>query len=77
MGTSCVPKKPIASISDRLDQEESQALPTVIAIDGIYHMFFCYRQSVDFRGEPGPRLSHRTCLHERLKPLDPHAKACG
>jgi sucrose-6-phosphate hydrolase SacC (GH32 family) len=47
-------------ISDRLGQEESQALPTVIAIDGIYHMFFCYRQSVDFRANPGRgyRIGH-------------------
>ncbi len=36
-------------IGDRLGAEESQALPTVIEIDGRYHMFFCYRQSFDFR----------------------------
>lgn len=36
-------------ISDRLGADESQALPTVIKIDGRYHMFFCYRQSSDFR----------------------------
>lgn len=36
-------------ISDRLGTDESQALPTVIGIDGRYHMFFCYRQSFDFR----------------------------
>ena len=29
--------------------DESQALPTVIEINGRYHMFFCYRQSYDFR----------------------------
>jgi hypothetical protein len=47
-------------ISDRLGQEESQALPTVIAIDGIHHMFFCYRQSVDFRANSGRgyRIGH-------------------
>lgn len=36
-------------ITDRLGPEESQALPTVIGIDGRHHMFFCYRQSSDFR----------------------------
>lgn len=36
-------------IADRLGPEESQALPSVILIDGLYHMFFCYRQSSDFR----------------------------
>lgn len=36
-------------ISDRLGAEESQALPTVVRIDGSYHMFFCYRHSIDFR----------------------------
>jgi predicted GH43/DUF377 family glycosyl hydrolase len=36
-------------ISDRLGEGESQALPTVVCIGGVYHMFFCYRQSVDFR----------------------------
>jgi ribosomal protein S18 acetylase RimI-like enzyme len=35
-------------ISDNFP-EESQALPTVIAFNGTYHMFFCYRQSFDFR----------------------------
>jgi hypothetical protein len=28
---------------------ESQALPTVIKIDNKWHMFYCYRQSFDFR----------------------------
>ena len=36
-------------IADRLGPDESQALPSVIGIDGRYHMFFCYRQSFDFR----------------------------
>ena len=36
-------------IPDRLGQDESQALPTVISFDGRYHMFFCYRESFDFR----------------------------
>ena len=36
-------------ISDRLGDEESQALPTVIGIGERHHMFFCYRQTFDFR----------------------------
>lgn len=36
-------------IANRWGEDESQALPTVIGIDDRYHMFFCYRQSSDFR----------------------------
>jgi hypothetical protein len=36
-------------IPDRLGPEESQALPSVIGLGGRHHMFFCYRQSTDFR----------------------------
>jgi hypothetical protein len=47
-------------IPDRSGGDESQALPTVIAVDGRYHMFFCYRQSFDFRKNParGYRIGH-------------------
>jgi hypothetical protein len=47
-------------ISDQLGEEESQALPTVIGIGGIYHMFFCFRQSFDFRRNKsrGYRIGH-------------------
>ena len=47
-------------ISDRLGEGESQALPTVVRIGGYYHMFFCYRQSVDFRtnSSRGYRIGH-------------------
>ncbi len=47
-------------IPDRLGVDESQALPTVIEIDGRYHMFFCYRQSFDFRKNAGRgyRIGH-------------------
>lgn len=40
-------------ISDRLGSDESQALPTVIQIGKRYHMFFCYRESFDFRKGKG------------------------
>ena len=36
-------------ISDRLGEDECQALPSVIEIAGRYHMFFCYRPCFDFR----------------------------
>jgi hypothetical protein len=47
-------------IQDRLGVDESQALPTVIEIDGRFHMFFCYRQSSDFRANKnrGYQIGH-------------------
>ena len=47
-------------ISDRLGPDESQALPTVIEIAGRFHMFFCYRESFDFRKAKGRgyRIGH-------------------
>lgn len=47
-------------ISDTLGVDESQALPTVIEIDGRYHMFFCYRESFNFRtsSNRGYRIGH-------------------
>lgn len=47
-------------IPDRLGTTESQALPTVIGINGCYHMFFCYRESFDFRSNAGRgyRIGH-------------------
>ena len=47
-------------IPDALGPDESQALPTVIEISGRHHMFFCYRQSFDFRTnrDRGYRIGH-------------------
>lgn len=47
-------------ITDQLGPTESQALPTVIEIAGRYHMFFCYRESFDFRNASGRgyRIGH-------------------
>jgi len=36
-----------------LGDNECQALPTVIEINGIYHMYFCYREMAGFRTEVG------------------------
>ena len=47
-------------IADRLGPDESQALPTVIELDGRHHMFFCYRESFNFRTAQGRgyRIGH-------------------
>lgn len=47
-------------IPDFLGKEESQALPTIIKVDNLYHMFFCYRQSFDFRAnrDRGYKIGH-------------------
>jgi hypothetical protein len=47
-------------VPDRLGPDESQALPTVVVIDRRYHMFFCYRESFDFRTAKGRgyRIGH-------------------
>lgn len=49
-----------AVIADRLGPDECQALPTVIALDGRYHMLFCFRQASDFRTNPSRsyRIGH-------------------
>jgi hypothetical protein len=36
-------------ICDKLNEDECQALPSVMQIAKRYHMFFCYRQATDFR----------------------------
>ena len=38
-------------IVDRLNADECQALPTVIYLNGLYHMYFCYRQVHNFRDQ--------------------------
>ncbi len=47
-------------ITDVFDEDECQALPTVIKIADRYHMYFCYRQATDFRTNPdrGYRLGY-------------------
>ena len=47
-------------IADSLHEDESQALPTVIRIGDRHHMFFCFRESSDFRTGAGRgyRLGH-------------------
>jgi len=47
-------------IVDRLNVDESQALPTVVRIGTRWHMLFCYRESADFRTNPARayRIGH-------------------
>jgi len=40
-------------IHDRLNADECQALPTVICLSGVFHMYFCYREAHDFRSRSG------------------------
>jgi predicted GH43/DUF377 family glycosyl hydrolase len=40
-------------IPDVLDENECQAGPDVFFKDGIYHMYFVYREGLDFRSTPG------------------------
>ncbi|MDP3921144.1 MAG: hypothetical protein Q8R76_10125 [Candidatus Omnitrophota bacterium] len=58
-------------IPDRLGEDESQALPTVVHHNGRYHMFFCYRQSFNFRKnkEHGYRIgyAHSDNLHDWIR----------
>lgn len=47
-------------VADSLGPDESQALPSVIFWKGQYHMFFCFRESYDFRShaDRGYRLGY-------------------
>lgn len=40
-------------IPDKVDENECQALPTVIELQGRYHMYFCFRHMAGFRTEKG------------------------
>lgn len=42
----------IQIINDVLNENECQALPTVIKIKDTYHMYFCFREATDFRNNP-------------------------
>lgn len=50
----------VAIISNRLNEDECQALPTVLRIGNRYHMYFCYREAIGFRKDPtrGYRLGY-------------------
>lgn len=48
-GIKWIKEEGVKIISDKLNEDECQALPTVIQHNNKYHMYFCYRSSVDFR----------------------------
>lgn len=47
-------------IADVLNENECQALPTVLKYNDLYHMYFCFRQATAFRTHPerGYRLGY-------------------
>ncbi len=46
-------------IQDKIEENECQASPDVFLFKGLYHMFFCYRYSLGFRGkEKGYRIGY-------------------
>lgn len=46
-------------IESRIEEDEAQASPDVFYSNGIYHMFFCYRYSANYRGkENGYRIGY-------------------
>jgi predicted GH43/DUF377 family glycosyl hydrolase len=47
-------------ITDKLNPDECQALPTVLYFNNKYNMFFCYREAIGFRKvkERGYRIGH-------------------
>ena len=59
-GISWVKEEARQIIPDLLGADESQALPTVVEIADKYHMFFCFRESSDFRTNKnrGYRIGH-------------------
>lgn len=59
-GVNWVKEEARQIVADRLGSDESQALPTVVMIGFRYHMFFCYRESFDFRRSKGRgyRIGH-------------------
>ncbi len=52
-------------VADKLNADECQALPTVFERDGLYHMYFCYRQAHGFRqqSDHAYRLGY-ACSHD-------------
>lgn len=48
-------------IQQKIEDDECQACPDVIYINGKYHMFFCYRYSRDYRSkQKGYRIGYAT-----------------
>lgn len=51
-------------IESRVEEDEAQASPDVIYLNGKYHMFFCYRHSSNYRGkEFGYRIGYASSVN--------------
>ena len=51
-------------IESRLEEDEAQASPDVFYANGLYHMFFCYRYSSDYRGSKrGYRIGYASSIN--------------
>lgn len=59
-GVNWTKQEGLRIISDKLGEDECQALPTLIRIGTRWHMFFCYRHAYGFRTDParGYRIGH-------------------
>lgn len=59
-GIDWIKNEAIQIINDTLGNDECQALPTVIKIGDVYHMYFCFRHATDFRNNSfrGYRLGY-------------------
>lgn len=57
-------------ITDELGENECQALPTVAKHNGIYHMFFCYRDAFGFRDQKGKGYRMGYAISEDLETWD-------
>ncbi|MBK8611211.1 MAG: hypothetical protein IPL84_15045 [Chitinophagaceae bacterium] len=64
-------------ISDKLNKDECQALPTVVKYDNIFHMFFCYRHATGFRKnkDRGYRIGY--AFSTDMKNWTRNDEACG
>tara|TARA_R110002049_G_scaffold82349_2_gene209556 strand:+ start:2201 stop:3160 length:960 start_codon:yes stop_codon:yes gene_type:complete len=51
-GINWVKDEGVEIIENVLNENECQALPTVIKIGDRYHMYFCFREATDFRTNP-------------------------
>ena len=54
-------------IENRLNDDECQALPSVIKIGKMYHMFFCYRDAFKFREQNNKNYKIGYAFSEDLK----------
>jgi len=60
------------TVCDQINADECQAVPTVIYLDGRYHMYFCYRYANGFREDKtrgyrlGYAVSHDLSTWQRL-----------